>query len=237
MNHNLVELLSIKSVKLFKKTDQRIITYLNHHSYLIARKNIELFSQFDVIDFDGTVLCIFMRMIGFAAIRKSFDMTSIAPIVFEDAVLLKNSIYFIGSEEGVAAVAVSKIVQKFSGLIVCGVRHGFFSSNVERQNTIAEIIDKQPSIVVVGMGTPHQELFLSELKVAGWRGTGYTCGGFLHQTAKAGLSYYPVWVDRFNLRWAFRIKDEPKLFRRYSFEFIIFIFVFAYDFTIFKMKR
>jgi N-acetylglucosaminyldiphosphoundecaprenol N-acetyl-beta-D-mannosaminyltransferase len=65
------------------------------------------------------------------------------------------------------------------------------------------------------MGAMRQERFLISLWREGWRGLGFTCGGFLHQTARAELSYYPPLMDRLHLRWFCRIWSEPKLFWRY----------------------
>src|SRR5699024_11035171 len=101
--------------------------------------------------------------------------------------------------------------REFPELKVCGTRHGFFTNVQERNDVIAELAEKNPSIMVVGMGTPAQEKFLVDLKAAGWMGKGYTCGGFLHQTARGGTQYYPEWMNRMNLRWLYRMIDEPKL--------------------------
>ncbi|MNN73388.1 UDP-Gal:alpha-D-GlcNAc-diphosphoundecaprenol beta-1,4-galactosyltransferase [compost metagenome] len=67
------------------------------------------------------------------------------------------------------------------------------------------------------MGTPRQEDFLIELQESGWLGVGFTCGGYFDQlnSADGGL-YYPGFIDRYNMRWAYRIYKEPKrLWKRY----------------------
>ena len=63
-----------------------------------------------------------------------------------------------------------------------------------------------------------QEQFLIDLQKSGWQGVGYTCGGFLHQTAK-GIQYYPKWVNRLGLRAFYRMYDEPQLIKRYFIEY------------------
>ena len=40
-----------------------------------------------------------------------------------------------------------------------------------------------------------QENFLLKVKNAGYQGVGFTCGGFIHQTSKNEIDYYPAWVD------------------------------------------
>ena len=218
-------------------SDFGLYTFLNHYSYLLARKNPELFSSFDEIHCDGIVLCLFLRLIGIHKKRKSFDMTSLAPQVFNLAAAKGKSIYFIGGEPGVAEVAVGKFIEAYPQLQVAGIRRGFFASSLEREQDLKEIALKNPDFVIASMGTPHQEQLLVDLKKAGWRGYGYTSGGFFHQTAKAGLRYYPDWADRFNLRWAFRIADEPKLLKRYTLDFVKFLVLFSYDAFLFKIKK
>lgn len=215
----------------------RLTTFLNHYSYLLARNHIDVFSEYDDIHCDGIVLCCFLRLIGINKWRKSFDMTSLAPPVFSRAVEEAKSIYFIGGELGVAEVAVSKFVLRYPHLLVAGVRHGYFSSASERQKVLDAIIRKSPDVVISSMGTPYQEQFLVDLRKSGWKGDGYTSGGFFHQTAKSGLSYYPAWIDKLNLRWAFRIADEPKLLKRYTLDFVKFLVLFSYDAFLFKLNK
>jgi N-acetylglucosaminyldiphosphoundecaprenol N-acetyl-beta-D-mannosaminyltransferase len=82
--------------------------------------------------------------------------------------------------------------------------------------------------VIVGMGAVLQEKFLLTLRSLNWQGAGYTCGGFFHQTADT-ITYYPKIIDQLQLRWAYRIFKEPKLFLRYSIQYPKFIFILLFD--------
>lgn len=225
----LISLLNRETVK-----SSKLVTFLNHYSYLQARKNPDLFKQFDEIHCDGIVLCYFLKLIGIKKIRTSFDMTSLAPEVFERSEVLGHSIYFLGGEDGIAEKATEKFLFGFPNLNVAGIRNGFFSSPEERTAVLNKILLANPDILIASMGTPYQEQFLVDLRNEGWDNQGYTSGGFFHQTAKYGLRYYPKWVNKLNLRWAFRIADEPKLIRRYTLDFMKFIILFSYDAMLFK---
>lgn len=216
---------------------KRLVTFLNPYSYLIARCNVDSFCQFDEIHCDGFVLANLMALVGNRCHRVSFDMTSLAPVVFHDASESGMRIYFVGSEPGVADKAVEKIKSEYPVLLVCGVRHGYFSSSCERENFIEELANQKPDIVVVGMGAPLQERFLIDLRNSGWEGIGYTCGGFFHQTARGGTQYYPEWMNRFNLRWIYRMIDEPKLVRRYFIDYPKFMVYFLYDVVCFHIAK
>ena len=54
-----------------------------------------------------------------------------------------------------------------------------------------------------------------KVKNAGYQGVGFTCGGFIHQTSKNEIDYYPAWVDKTNLRFVYRMWKEPHTRKRY----------------------
>lgn len=160
-------------------------------------------------------------------------MTSLAPKIFMYASEHNKSVYFIGGEEGVSKKAAETLKSSFPNLNIIGCRSGFFKGN-EYETTLKEIVQAKPDIVVCGMGTPHQENFLLKLKEHSWSGEGFTCGGFFHQTAKSGVTYYPKLIDKLNLRWLYRMIDEPKLIKRYSTQYPLFLLVFMLDVLIYK---
>ena len=86
------------------------------------------------------------------------------------------------------------------------------------------------------MGAGKQEKFLLKLVNLGWGGLGFTSGGFFHQSAKR-YNYYHAWIDQLNLRWLYRILNEPKLLWRYSVDYLRFVFVFFYDLLVYKANN
>jgi len=192
-------------------------TYINPYSYMRARHHAELFSEFDTIDIDGISLVLLLRWFNVDIVsRRSFDMTSVAPELFELGVERDLKFYFIGSQGEDARIAVENIKEEYPNLHIVGARDGYLKDN--GQKVMDEILATGADVVIAGMGTPLQERFLVKLKEAGFEGIGYTCGGMIRQTAK-GYQYYPRWIDRFNLRWLYRIYDEPRLLKRYLFAY------------------
>ena len=53
------------------------------------------------------------------------------------------------------------------------------------------------------------------LAKAGYQGISFTCGGFIHQTSKNEIDYYPAWVDKTNLRFVYRMWKEPHTRKRF----------------------
>jgi exopolysaccharide biosynthesis WecB/TagA/CpsF family protein len=212
--------------------NSKLITFLNPYSYLLARKNKKLFEMFN-IKIDGLLLVKVLNFFGFENIkRESFDMTSLAPTVFENVIKENQSIYFIGTKPKIIDEAIKNIKQEFPELDIIGYRDGYINS--EKEKVILAIKELNPDVLVCGMGTPIQEQFLVDLRNSGWDGLGYTCGGFLHQTAK-NVEYYPAWINKYNLRWIYRIYDEPVLFKRYFGLYPLFFWYFLIDY-LFYMK-
>lgn len=205
---------SLKSKLTDKYMEKGLATFLNPYSYLQIRHKLDTLEAFDNIFVDGQLLVIYFKLLGVANVKRvSFDMTSLAPLFFQNAEETNKTICLVGSAEQEISSAMSEILLVYPKLNIVHFRNGYFAKG-ERDTEMDYIRNLAPDFVVVGLGAPLQEQFLVDLKRKGWMGCGFTCGGFFHQTA-AGINYYPKWVDRANLRWAYRIWDEPKLFKRY----------------------
>jgi len=209
-----------------KNNNKMITTFLNPFSYIMARSNKDQLSHFN-IKIDGGLLVILLNLFGFKYKRRSFDMTSLAPVVFIDAIKNNKSIYFIGSKPKVIDLAVQNIQLQFPELNICGYIDGYIIQD-QRPVIFDTINSLKADYVICGMGTPLQEQFLIDLQKSGWTGIGYTCGGFFHQTA-LGIQYYPNWVNALGLRAFFRMYDEPKLIRRYFINYPYAVMIIIYD--------
>jgi N-acetylglucosaminyldiphosphoundecaprenol N-acetyl-beta-D-mannosaminyltransferase len=206
-----------------------IYTFLNPVSYLTARKQPEIYQHFDGVFADGGILARFINFVyGRRVSRISFDMTSIAPFLFEFAETEKKKVYMVGAtaQENEEAVAILK--ERYPNLILTG-RSGYFLSEEEQMAEASKIAILNPDFLIVGMGALKQEEFLNLVKLAGYRGVGFTCGGFIHQLSKYKLKYYPKWIDRFNLRFVYRIFKEKHTRTRYLKAAFLFPILFIWD--------
>jgi N-acetylglucosaminyldiphosphoundecaprenol N-acetyl-beta-D-mannosaminyltransferase len=207
----------------FLKEKRRIYTFLNLVSYLDALQHQDMFAQFDGIFADGSLLVKAIRLLyGKHITRRSFDMTSLAPRVLEYARTNKKSIYIVASKQEQVEEAVSIFQKNHPEINIVGYRNGYFADEKERDMEAKHIVALNPDFLIVGMKTIIQEEFLLKVKGAGYQGIGFTCGGFIHQTAKNGKDFYPAWVDRMNLRFLYRMWREPHTRKRYLVAGIVF---------------
>lgn len=194
----------------------KVYTYLNPVSYLTALDNKELFSQMDGIFADGGLLVKAIKlMYGKQVTRRSFDMTSMAPGLFAYAAEHGKSVYIVASKQEQVEKAVEIFRERFPKVKFAGYRNGYFASEEEMNQEARHITELNPDFLIVGMGALMQEKFLLKVKSAGYQGIGFTCGGFIHQTSKNEIDYYPAWVDKTNLRFVYRMWKEPHTRKRY----------------------
>ncbi|KAF2509243.1 WecB/TagA/CpsF family glycosyltransferase [Flavobacterium zhairuonense] len=194
-----------------------LTTFVNPYSMLLLKERKDIAEKIDFWHIDGISLVNKLnRYYKLKNSRFSFDDTSLAPIVFNHSKVNNLSIAIIGTEEEYITKAVHAIENRYN-VKIGYFRNGYFKDQ-EREDCIELIVRERFDVVVCGMGTPNQEMFLIDLKNAGWDGYGYTCGGYLHQIAKK-KDYYPVFFDKLNIRWIYRIIDQPELFQRYLIDY------------------
>ena len=204
-----------------------IYTFLNPVSYLNAQKEKDLFQAFDGIFADGSLLVKAIRLLyGRKVTRRSFDMTSLAPVLLRYALQEGKRVAIIASKQEEVEQAVDIIRDQYPGIDITYWRNGYFSSATEIEAEARHIAGIAPDYLIVGMGIVLQEKMLLCAKKEGFGGIGFTCGGFIHQLC-GGKDYYPVWIARHNLRFVYRMYKEPHTRSRYAKAAIIFPPVFT----------
>jgi N-acetylglucosaminyldiphosphoundecaprenol N-acetyl-beta-D-mannosaminyltransferase len=125
--------------------------------------------------------------------------------------------FFYGGNEGIAQQLAEAMVARFPGSIVVGVYCPPFRPLTieERADVLHKVGSSKADIVWVGMSTPKQERWMSEVitempaKVV--LGVG---AAFDYNTGK--IQRAPVWMQRTALEWLYRLLQEPRrLYRRY----------------------
>ena len=151
--------------------------------------------------------------------RVSFDYTSIAPAVFAHCQDAGLPLYLVGARAEELAAFVAKLRAHYPGLRVVGAHPGYFPA--QDWTTTCQAIAASPArVLLVGLGGGLQERFIAAARAHGFTGTALTCGGFIRQTAgSAALRYYPDWINRLQLRFLYRMVQEPHTVRRYLLDY------------------
>lgn len=116
-------------------------------------------------------------------------------------------VYFLGARPQVLEQAVNKAQKRFPGLNVAGSRHGYFHEDDE-EDIVQEIRSLKPSLLLVALGVPKQEKWISryreKLPPCAVIGVG---GSFDVLAGK--LTRAPGWMQRAGLEWLYRLAKEP----------------------------
>lgn len=124
--------------------------------------------------------------------------------------------FFYGSTEKTLHALEDKLNEKYPGIQIVGMYSPPFRTltDEENQEVVQMINDSKPDFVWIGLGAPKQEKWMAEHQ-------GEIDG--LMIGVGAGFDYYaenikraPMWMQRCNLEWLYRLMQDPKrLFKRY----------------------
>ena len=127
-----------------------------------------------------------------------------------------ESVYLLGSEPGVASDAGRRLQGTYPRLHVVGTHHGYFEPGSPHDDRVVEDINaRRPSILLVGMGTPKQELWVEANAHRLDVDVLWTVGA-LFDVVSGKVPRAPGWLADNGLEWIFRLAIEPgRMWRRY----------------------
>jgi N-acetylglucosaminyldiphosphoundecaprenol N-acetyl-beta-D-mannosaminyltransferase len=125
-------------------------------------------------------------------------------------------LYLLGSEPPVAREAAERLAHWYPGLQVTGAHHGYFELGSPHNERVIEDINAHPAaIVLVGMGTPKQELWVDRYADALEGAVVWTVGA-LFDYVSGHVPRAPRWLADNGFEWIFRLAIEPqRMWRRY----------------------
>jgi N-acetylglucosaminyldiphosphoundecaprenol N-acetyl-beta-D-mannosaminyltransferase len=127
-----------------------------------------------------------------------------------------HSVYLLGSEPGVTAEVARRMSRWYPRLTIAGTHHGYFDIGSPHDDRVVEDINaRRPDIVLVGMGTPKQELWVQHKAACIETGVLWTVGA-LFDYVSGRVPRAPGWLADNCLEWIFRLAIEPqRMWRRY----------------------
>lgn len=124
------------------------------------------------------------------------------------------SVYLLGAKAEVVEKAVTVLELKYPTLSIAGFRDGYFKDN-ESDSVVSEVSSAHPDIVFVGITSPKKERLIERFRELGAAGAYVGVGGTF-DVVSGNIPRAPMWMQRANLEWLFRMMQEPRrLVRRY----------------------
>lgn len=121
-------------------------------------------------------------------------------------------IFIYGSSVTINRQAVEVLRRRHPGISIVGTQHGYCPPG-EMDELISRINEARPDILFVGLGSPHQELwiqnYLPKLRVKVIQGIGGTL-----DIVSGKLKRAPVWARAAGMEWLYRLLCQPSRIRR-----------------------
>ena len=127
--------------------------------------------------------------------------------VFELIKDTNKTVYFFGGAPEIAERAKEAMEKKHYGLKIVGVADGYFDAEKE-QMIIADINEKKPDLLLVGIGFPKQEKWIYEnLRFTGAKAAIGVGGSF--DVMAGNTKRAPKVFQKLGLEWFYRLLCQP----------------------------
>lgn len=190
-------LVAVNAEKIFKATEQTIS---------IINKNI------GYCDGMGAVMAV--RQYGHKEVVKLPGCELWLKIVSK-LVPLGKSFYLVGGRQNVIEETVRKLKTESPAIKIVGFRNGYFETDDDKTQLLADIVEKKPDVVFVAMGSPKQELLMEEMHKrhpAVYQGLGGSFDVYVGAVKRA-----PKWWVDHNLEFVYRLVKQPSRIKRQIF--------------------
>lgn len=197
-----------------KNKKKRFIITLNPETLMISEKDNELKKM--LLDKnvslvpDGIAVVKAARKIG-NNVKERITGIEIAEELIKKANEKGYSLYLFGAKEEVLKTFVTKVKEEYPNIKLLGATNGYENN---KDQTMEEIINLKPDIVLVAMGIPLQEkLIYNHIKNAK-KGIYVGVGGSFDVLSGKKKRAPKIFI-KLNLEWLYRILKEPKRIIRF----------------------
>lgn len=123
--------------------------------------------------------------------------------------------YFLGASQECLERLLERLREIRPELTIAGSRNGYFSAQDEGE-ILADINEKAPDLLWVGLGTPKQQEWIGRMKDQLNVGAALAVG-FAFDVNAGTKKDAPSWLGRLGLIWLYRLAREPRrLWHRYA---------------------
>jgi N-acetylglucosaminyldiphosphoundecaprenol N-acetyl-beta-D-mannosaminyltransferase len=171
----------------------------------------EVLQQADLVIPDGAGVVLYLRLYG-RKVRRCAGIELAEQMIRQVAPVEGRSVFFYGGKPDVLEKATLAWQQRLPKLTVAGAFNGYLSAEQE-QRLLTQLQETQPSLILVGLGVPRQELWIAEHRHlcpnAIWIGVGGSFDIWSGTKERA-----PAWLAEHHLEWLYRLYQEPWRWKR-----------------------
>lgn len=202
--------------RLYEGGSPASVVHVNAHTLNLAAEDPSyraVLNSAGLVLNDGKGIMLAARLQG-SSFPADLNGNFFGPLLLELASARGWPVFFLGAAPGIAQTAARRLTERIPGLLVVGVRDGYFGRDQDAE--VAESIRATGAgLLLVALGNPLQESWLHRWLPATGARVGTGVGAFFDFQAGA-VQRAPGWMNRFGLEWAHRLVLEPRrMWRRY----------------------
>jgi exopolysaccharide biosynthesis WecB/TagA/CpsF family protein len=191
------------------------VGFLNAHASNLASSDPEFARSLQgwLILNDGIGVDLASRVLHRAPFPENLNGTDFVPRFFRETRHVLR-IFLLGGEPGIADRAEQEFRRIAPRHVYVGCRDGYFAER-DVPAIIETLRAARVDVLLIGLGTPTQEMWVAEHFLSTECGLALCVGGLLDFDSGA-KPRAPLWLRRARLEWAYRLFLEPRrLWRRY----------------------
>ena len=185
------------------------VLYANPHVLNTAHQHEELHGSLrraSTVYVDGSGIRLGARILGHHLTPRTTAADWIDALCAA-AVTRGVGIYLLAGAPGVAERAAQMLTRRHPGLDVRGTHHGYLDDEAT-DRVLLEISKVTPHLVVVGMGTPTQEIWIDRNRARIEAPVVWAVGA-LFDFVTGNQARAPEWLRRIHLEWLWRLGTDP----------------------------
>jgi N-acetylglucosaminyldiphosphoundecaprenol N-acetyl-beta-D-mannosaminyltransferase len=233
----------VDAVREAVQTRSRLLVSFINPDYVLRGHHtpglLEKINMFDIVLPDGWGIVLGGRWLGLPVPDRQGN-DDICPKVFALSAEYGFSNFLFGCSEGTPERAATNLTAVFPGLPIAGTLHGYQDvarghpgryDDADVEMMVETINESKVDILHVSIPTPMQQSWVSEVSGRLNVPVIITGGSYLDHLAER-VYWYPKWVNKTRLGWAYRLYREPgRLWKRYSLDLL------AYGRMVLEEKR
>lgn len=168
---------------------------------------MQALQEAECVHIDGAGISRGLKTLGIEAPPRCAGI-DLMGLLCEMAATTGASVYLLGARQEVVELTAERLLARYPGLRIVGVRNGYFTTG-EEVEVIQGIRASGADILFVGMSSPKKELLLQ----THWSTLGVKVGmgvGGSFDVLSGQLPRAPLWVQRVAMEWLFRLLLEPR---------------------------
>lgn len=216
-----IKLLSMDKQLILEEITNRLLNrmktrifFINAHCFNIAQKNRIYAGQIndaEIVLNDGIGVELGAKLFDIE-LKENLNGTDFTPEVLKISQTLEKKVFLLGGKQGVAKKAKEKLQNDFPGLRIIGYSDGYFEDS---NRLIAEINSLEPDVLLVGMGVPLQENWITA-NFDKLNATVIMAVGAFLDFASGTVMRAPIVFRKLRIEWVFRLFKEPqRMWKRY----------------------